>query len=299
MLFARVAIATLVISSPALATNYPCSKSKGGVDRCQGSKFVCRDGSVSSSKKKCTPASAAFFRSRWENDNGITNDDPPEDSGTEAPEDEQPQGLLSTPLKIMPTASTSHPARVIDGDTLEVGDETFRLEGIDAPEMKQTCSDASGESYPCGRRAKEALAAMAAGPVTCERTGEDKYGRSLGYCSAAGMELNRQMVAQGWALAFVKYSTRYVAAEAEARGAKRGLWVGTVQAPWDWRAAQIAELAPKGDCVIKGNISDGRKTYYLPFHLSYARVKVDQSAGERWFCSEDEATAAGWKRAPR
>lgn len=299
ILSARVALATLVITAPAFATNYPCSKSKGGVDRCQGSKFVCRDGSISSSKRKCTPASAAAFRSEWERDNGSADDSAPEDSGTEAPKGEQPQGLFFTPLKILPTASTSHPARVIDGDTLEVGGETFRLEGIDAPEMKQTCSDASGLSYPCGRRAKETLGAMAADLVACEKTGEDKYGRSLGYCSAAGVELNRQMVAQGWALAFVKYSTRYVADEAEARGAKRGIWAGTVQAPWDWRAAQIAELAPKGDCVIKGNISDGRKTYYLPFHLSYARVKVDESAGERWFCSEEEALSVGWRRAAR
>jgi hypothetical protein len=70
-------------------------------------------------------------------------------------------------------------------------------------------------------------------------------------------------------------------------------------APWDWREAQIAANAPTGDCVIKGNISHGQKIYYMPFHNAYRSVKVNIMAGERWFCKEGEALAAGRQRAQR
>jgi hypothetical protein len=46
--------AVAVLTSPALATNTPCSKKKGGIVGCLGSKFLCRDGSTSASKKTCT-----------------------------------------------------------------------------------------------------------------------------------------------------------------------------------------------------------------------------------------------------
>jgi hypothetical protein len=60
----------LATHGPARATNYPCSQSKGGTERCEGTKFICRDGSVSASKKKCTPQKVADFRRQWERDNG-------------------------------------------------------------------------------------------------------------------------------------------------------------------------------------------------------------------------------------
>lgn len=71
------------------------------------------------------------------------------------------------------------------------------------------------------------------------------------------------------------------------------------QAPWEWRAARLAENAPKGSCAIKGNISHGVKTYYRPFQNAYGLVKIEETKGERWFCTEDEAMAAGWQRALR
>lgn len=49
-----LALAITFAVSPAIAANKPCSGKKGGVSHCSGGKFVCKDGSVSSSKKTCT-----------------------------------------------------------------------------------------------------------------------------------------------------------------------------------------------------------------------------------------------------
>jgi endonuclease YncB( thermonuclease family) len=296
--------------TPANAGNYPCSKSKGGVDHCQGSKFVCRDGSVSASKRKCTPSLAEQLRRKWGADNGVTPEalESPVEPAEPTSSEDGDQGFNNSPagspgpffLASSGVVAVAADVRVIDGDTIQFGGQTFRLEGIDAPEMKQQCLDQSLRQYACGRRAKEALSAMMKAPVVCDVSGTDRYGRSLAYCRSGTVDVNRQMVASGWALAFVKYNDRYVSAEAEARSAKLGVWAAqNVQPPWEWRAAQQEALAPTGTCVIKGNISHGRKTYYMPFHMMYARLKVDEFSGEKWFCTEADAAAAGWSRAAR
>ena len=133
----------------------------------------------------------------------------------------------------------------------------------------------------------------------CEPSGRDRYGRTLAYCKAGAIDLNRQMVADGWAFAFVKYNVRYAEVEQTARLAKRGLWAGQAEKPWEWRAAQIAKYAPQGACVIKCNIAKEQRTYYLPFHQSYRLVKIDTGKGERWFCTQQEALTSGWQRALR
>jgi len=56
--------------------------------------------------------------------------------------------------------------------------------------------------------------------------------------------------------------------------------------------------AAAGDCRIKGNISSSGHIYHVPGSASYSATRIDTSKGERWFCSEEEAEAAGW-RAPR
>lgn len=127
-------------------------------------------------------------------------------------------------------------ASVIDGDTIEIHGTRIRLEGIDAPESRQLCQDASGSNYRCGQRAALYLSDMIAGRrVTCEPTGQDRYGRTLAHCSVAGQDINGEMVAAGWALAYRRYSTRYVADERRAQAAGAGMWQGAFEAPWDWR----------------------------------------------------------------
>lgn len=128
-------------------------------------------------------------------------------------------------------ALDGHPT-VNDGDSLTFGSVRVRLRGIDAPEYRQTCSDASGQSYACGNRSREALVGLiAGGAVTCAASETDRYGRLLAVCRAGDIELNAAMVARGWAVAYGDYHLM----EAEARGMGVGLWAGQFDRPRDWR----------------------------------------------------------------
>jgi endonuclease YncB( thermonuclease family) len=125
---------------------------------------------------------------------------------------------------------------VIDGDSLEIRGVKVRLYGIDAPEMGQTCTDARGLRYRCGARAANELAAfIARRTVTCTRRSTDRHGRMVAVCFLGRTNLNEWVVRQGWALAFVRYSTAYVAAQRQAVANRRGLHQGSFEAPWDWR----------------------------------------------------------------
>jgi endonuclease YncB( thermonuclease family) len=127
-------------------------------------------------------------------------------------------------------------ARVIDGDTIEIEGQRIRLTGIDAPESSQLCERA-GKSYNCGREAAVALVEhIGENTVTCLPRGKDRYSRILALCSVNHHYVNQWMVQTGHAVAFRKYGVEYVPDEDEARIAKRGLWAGTFQMPWDYRA---------------------------------------------------------------
>jgi endonuclease YncB( thermonuclease family) len=197
-------------------------------------------------------------------------------------------------------AIVAGPARVIDGDTLDVGVTRVRLEGIDAPELAQMCQAATGQSWPCGRRAAALLRALVEQRhVICDRTGSDKYHRTLAICRAGGININEAMVRGGLAWAFVRYSKQFVGAEAEAKSQGVGIWQGPAEAPWDYRHGEwhVAEAAAPQGCAIKGNISSRGHVYHLPWNPWYDRVRIDEAHGERWFCSEAEALAAGWRPA--
>ena len=191
--------------------------------------------------------------------------------------------------------------RVIDGDTLAIGGDRVRLYGIDAPESGQTCLDASGRDYRCGAVATNMLKDLiGTGKVACSGNERDRYGRLIAVCRKGGQDINAEMVRLGWARAFVRYSRDYAALESEAEHSRSGLWAGSFQAPWDFRRQQwqvSATAAPRADCPIKGNISKNGRIYHTPYSRWYDKTSVDLSKGERWFCSEAEALAAGW-RAP-
>jgi endonuclease YncB( thermonuclease family) len=191
-------------------------------------------------------------------------------------------------------------ARVVDGDTLDVAQTRIRLEGIDAPEMAQTCRTATGESWACGKASAAFLRTLVrAKDIACDATGTDRYRRTLAICFEDGDSINEAMVHAGMAWAFVRYSKEYVAVETDARARKVGVWQGAAEAPWDFRRHewQVAETAAPQGCAIKGNISSHGHIYHVPWSPWYARVKIDESRGERWFCSEAEARAAGWRPA--
>ena len=131
--------------------------------------------------------------------------------------------------------------------------------------------------------------------------GKDRYQRYLAICSWDQIDLNARMVADGFALAYRQYSKAYLAQERQAKDRKKGLWQGAFTAPWDWRSGQRraknSQTAASG-CVIKGNInSKGVRIYHTPASAWYSRTKVTPAKGERWFCSEREAIAAGWRAA--
>ena len=102
---------------------------------------------------------------------------------------------------ILALGEITGPARVIDGDTIEVAGERIRLHGIDAPEMDQTC-EWPDSTIACGAIAKAELAdAIAGAEVRCEERDRDRYGRIVAVCHASGHDIGRAMVDAGWALA--------------------------------------------------------------------------------------------------
>lgn len=127
-------------------------------------------------------------------------------------------------------------ARIVDGDTLYIGKVKIRLHGIDTPETRQTCTDQDGEIYHCGTAATKALHALiGASPVRCDGVNRDRYKRLIAVCYSGKVNLNAEMVRNGLALAYRRYSKDYVQVEREAAFAKRGMWSGRFQPPWVWR----------------------------------------------------------------
>ncbi|WP_348644215.1 thermonuclease family protein [Methylocystis sp. H4A] len=127
-------------------------------------------------------------------------------------------------------------ASVIDGDTIEIHGQRIRLHGIDAPEKGQPCFDASGKSYRCGQIAAMALDEfIGASPVACRERDTDRYGRTVATCAVRGVDIEAWLVRNGHAFAYRRYSSDHIGAEQEAKNAKRGLWAGSAQPPWEWR----------------------------------------------------------------
>ena len=213
--------------------------------------------------------------------------------------------------------------RIVDGDTVQIDATKIRLTGIDAPETDQLCLDEKGQRWTCGITSRDELVRYAGDkPWTCHITGADRYGRSLATCEVGGEDVEKWMVRSGWALSFVRYSHTYDADEEVARAAHSGLWAGAFIAPWDWRSrnnktvvlgvasvpvnaqtillgAVSAADAPSPDCTIKGNINrSGECIYHQQGGRWYAKINMDLSKGKRWFCSVQEAGAAGC-RAPK
>ena len=128
----------------------------------------------------------------------------------------------------------------------------------------------------------------------------DRYGRLVTVCFADGQDINKQIVIDGFALAYRRYSRDYIAAELNAKRDEAGMWQGAFVKPWDWRRGDRLPktIEQKGKCLIKGNISSSGKIYHTPSSPCYDTTKINTAKGERWFCTEAEAVEAGW-RAPK
>jgi endonuclease YncB( thermonuclease family) len=146
-----------------------------------------------------------------------------------------PRAYVHAPASVHPPASIR--TRVIDGDTLDLGHERFRLIGIDAPELHQTCDDAQGRTWACGRAARKRLVELVNQvDVSCVPRSRDRYGRALAVCSAGAVpDLGEALVRDGYAVNYSRYTDVYLAAENEARAARRGIWQGRFENPEHWR----------------------------------------------------------------
>jgi len=200
-------------------------------------------------------------------------------------------------------------ATVIDGDTIEIHGERIRFNGIDAPESAQTCLSAGGREYRCGAASANALAEFLAKsvPASCDFVERDRYGRFVGTCTRAdGAGVNEWMVENGHAFDWPRYSGgSYALSQELAERESRGLWQGSFDWPWDWRrgareATAARQPSTESGCVIKGNInSKGERIFHSPGQRDYERTVIHEDRGQRWFCSQEEAIAAGWRPARR
>jgi endonuclease YncB( thermonuclease family) len=132
-------------------------------------------------------------------------------------------------------------ARIVDGDTLDIGGTRIRMRGIDALEHDQTCSRPGDTSYACGKLARDALVSLIHGAtVTCVPDGTETYGRIVATCSVPGasstVDLNSAMVRSGLAFDCPRFSDGlYASREREARSARTGAWAGRFDFPWAHR----------------------------------------------------------------
>lgn len=132
-------------------------------------------------------------------------------------------------------------ARIVDGDTLEIGIHRVDLFGVDAPESDQRCKR-DGRQWRCGMEATYAMSALIETHwLTCRQQGSDTVGNVVAVCRIGGpkgFSVNEEIVRRGWALALRSFGDDYVAAEQDAKDAKVGLWSGTFVVPWEWRRTQ-------------------------------------------------------------
>jgi endonuclease YncB( thermonuclease family) len=216
-------------------------------------------------------------------------------------------------------------AKVREGDQIQIGTSKIRLGGIDAPSADQLCLNNSGERWTCGAAARDELIKHADNKNwTCHvRQPADRRGRIVARCEVDGEDIQKWLVKSGWALSYVRFSHDYDEDEKAAREAKAGMWQGAFIAPWDWRirnkkttilgaakapananaillASASGSVAPSPDCTIKGNVNGaGECIYHKPTSRWYAQIKMQIAKGTRWFCSVDEAEAAGCRETKR
>jgi len=236
--------------------------------------------------------------------------------------------LLALVLLLLPAiadaADISGIPRIREGGHIQIGHARIRLGGIDAPAADQLCLNTRGERWTCGVAARDELIKHAGGKSwTCHARQTDRRGRQVARCEVGGEDIQKWMVANGWALAYLRFSKDYEGDEKAAREAKAGMWQGAFIAPWDWRvrnkkttilgavkppeharaillASASGSVAPSPDCTIKGNVNrSGECIYHTPASRWYAKIQMKISKGTRWFCSVDEAEAAGCRETRR
>jgi len=209
----------------------------------------------------------------------------------------------STPEKKVEQATV---LSVVDGDTIEVRredgtTERVRYIGIDTPETVHPQKPVQCFGKEASAKNRELVNDK---EVVLERdiTDRDKYGRLLRYVYVGDTFVNEVLVQNGFAHAYpyppdVRYEERFRAAERSARQEHRGLWGGVCDA-YVSVPVSVPDISAPSGCAIKGNVSaSGEKIFHVPGCKSYEKTVINEEADERWFCSEAEARAAGWRKA--
>lgn len=138
-------------------------------------------------------------------------------------------------------------ALVVDGDTLKIKNQKIRLLGIDAPEIKQKCKKpyltigflVFSKSYNCGVMSKQQLMKLISKKqIKCIFDLKDRYGRAIADCYIGKKNINSWMVKNGHAIAYRKYSKKYISQEAHAKKNALGIWSGTFVKPEIWRKSK-------------------------------------------------------------
>ena len=140
-------------------------------------------------------------------------------------------------------------ATAVDADHITIGDTTFALYGIDAPEPDQAKACFAGRRfYGCYDNAVRQLETLLSfGPLECNYIGSPSL---LGFpymiCTAFGEDIGEEMVLSGFAFAFREQTDKYVEAEKIAEAARAGLWQPGIRfdLPWDWRVMMGRPLGP-------------------------------------------------------
>ncbi|MCH8200824.1 MAG: thermonuclease family protein [Chloroflexi bacterium] len=239
----------------------------------------------------------------------------------ETPPQDTP-GATQTAATTAPTASLPPPSfpdgttpalvvRVVDGDTIEVevDGETYKVRyiGIDTPETvdpRRPVGCFGEEASAANKALVEGLIVGLEGDVS----DTDRFGRLLRYVWLNSQEMvNAILVRDGYAQASayppdVRYQELFDGLEAGARSAGRGLWgpvclETSAPTPAGSPAEGACDYSGTSEAVIKGNIStnSGEKIYHVPGGGFYEQTVIDEAAGERWFCAESDAVAAGWR----
>ena len=237
--------------------------------------------------------------------------------------------LIAAFLIIATTPSWAAEASITDGATLIVDGVTYRLDGIDAPQTDQTCLNDKGAAWTCGIEARDRLREhIGKREVRCTDKGADGIYRKrrFGECSIVGepISINQWMVQEGWALNFDRSAKSRFKTDRDNASAKRiGLWKGCFVSPEALRrftistASLLGSACPKTnnwkvretlfpeypaqppDCAVKGRINlrsqiPGYLGIYHPPTSCRSYVRTKQP--HRWFCSEEEAQAAGFRK---
>lgn len=208
-------------------------------------------------------------------------------------------GSIDASHQITISNEISGTAAALTGDTMRLDGMIVRLAGIEAPASAQPCHRANGRRWNCAAAARFGLNKLVRGhKVTCTSSGQDDGGRTLASCVIDGsQDVATMLVRDGYVFATDKsFFGSLGSDEGSARDAKRGIWQGEVLRPQDWRDQtwEAAKRDAPDGCPIKGVIRASAKIYALPWSDAYAKARVRTARGERWFCSEDDAKAAGF-----